>query len=178
MADIDIEAPADEGPALSNAIMALIADRAWQQVISSHEKFEASEGGTAEEVVTSIEIPALRKNSKVKITTLVTFTNSGTSKTMRYRYGGTGLDGTAIATAAFGTGSGGLDMRIICNQDDTSEQKCYAGTNGLGSSAVGIVTSTVDTSEPSTLYLTVQRQAGTDNFSIVGYFVEILYGQE
>jgi hypothetical protein len=178
MADIDIEAPADEGPALSNAIMALIADRAWQQVISSHEKFHASEGGTAEEVVTSIEIPALRKNSKVKISTFVTFNNSGTAKTLRYRYGGDGLDGTAIATSVFGTGSGGLDIRIIQNQGDTSLQKCYAGTNGIGSSSLGLVTSTIDTSEPSTVYLTVQRQSGTDSFTIDSYFVEILYGQE
>lgn len=134
----------------------------------------ASTNTTAEEVLATINIPALSAKSQIRIHAHFTCTNNANVKTVRARLGG--LSGTIFFNPAVTSVAAGEFWGVIANRNATNSQfgNVTAGQfHGLGASGAG-VTGAVDTSVATTLVLTSQKATGTDTLTLEWFLVEII----
>lgn len=145
----------------------------WYVLASSF--VSASVTGTLVETqLAAIAIPALGLNSVLRITTLWSYTNSANTKNLRVRFSGssgtTYFQSTATTTASF------YDQRIIANANSFSSQKGTLASPPTSASAQAIRTSTVDTSVPTTLYMSGLLTNTGETITLEGYLIELYHG--
>jgi len=119
-------------------------------------------GSTTETVVATFSLPALGANDRVSIDFQVTGTGTAGTKNWNIRLGGTGVNGTVVSnyaqTATLPAGRINLSFVNVASQ---SVQSGVNGGNGFGVSSTARA-GAVDTSVPTTVYLTLNKNTGAD----------------
>lgn len=140
-------------------------------------------GDTNEFALATIQIPAnsIGPNGSVRITQLITYTNSANTKTFRTRFGG--VSGTSYNTMAVTTTATGRYQSQIGNRNSTNSQVGFASGVGVGSTGAtwgfttgAVVTSAVDTTASVDIVLTGTNSNSGETVALEGYSVEICYG--
>jgi len=135
-------------------------------------------GDTSETLLASVTVPAnaMGANGRLVIDTLWSFTGSANSKTPRVRFSGAGgtvymshiiTSGTAV-TAHYET--------TISNRGATNSQVGggVSQFGGVGTSTAALVTSSVDTTAATTVYITGQLASAGETITLEAYEVRLL----
>lgn len=133
--------------------------------------------GTASETsLAAITIPAgaMGANGILRINALFSYTNSGNTKTLRFRFGN-GLSGTAFATSA-GTTVAAIRLETqIQNRNSASSQVAGIAGATIGGTSTANVTGTIDTTASQTLTISGQLANTGETITLESYIVELLY---
>jgi hypothetical protein len=136
----------------------------------------AHTGVTTETTLASIVIPAgsMGLNGRVRVTTLWTMTNSANNKVMRGRFNHA-TTGTTYLTSTQTTQNTFRHQFEIINRNSQSSQ-CGApgGLNAYGQTTGVLLTSAIDTSVETTIYLTGQLVNASETLTLEGYMVELI----
>jgi hypothetical protein len=132
---------------------------------------------TSETILATINIPAnsMGPNGIIRVTTIVTNTNSVDAKTARVRFGGIG--GTDYLGSAQTTQTNMHTYRLIQNRNSLSSQIGTASglSNVMAPTSVAPATSTVNTGADTTIVITGQLANAADTMTLESYFVELMY---
>jgi hypothetical protein len=114
---------------------------------------------TSETVLKTVTLPALAANSSIEIDTLLTWTNSANTKTLRIRLGG--LTGAIVGSFPVTTNASQQTKTIVRNVNNTAIQKIFSigASVGYGVSSQALTQTTANTSSPLTLVFTGQLDA-------------------
>ena len=137
-------------------------------------------GDTSETALVNVKIPGgyLGANGMVRITTLWTGTSSANNKSMKVRHaassGVTGNTYTSVSTTTSATSKYQTEFH---NRNSVSSQVggLSAGTGGWGTTSLGLISGTVDTSADSYINITGQLANGGETLTLEAYTVEVLY---
>ena len=143
-------------------------------VLGQAANYVASPTDTVENVILTVPLPAIGGGDwALELEALLSLTSSGNNKTIRWRAGGTGTDGTAFMAVVLTATATYEDRRIIRNRSAAAFNVGFPAASGigLGTSAGGVVSGTVDFSTAKNLYLTVQKATGAEVCDLQGYSV-------
>ena len=129
---------------------------------------------TAENILATVNIPALGVGDAVRCVFLVTFTNNSNLKTPRIRLGGIG--GTDFGPLSNWNTHQYLRWEIWFGNNGATNAQNGWGSGNTGDSSFrhrGPITATIDTSVATTLVITMQKATGTDTATLIGYEAEL-----
>lgn len=130
---------------------------------------------TNENTLATVTVPAraLGSNGAIRLKAFYTYTNSGNSKTLRIKFGGT----TFIAVARTSQQSSFFEV-TIANRNATNSQVAFGsyGTHGDNTLTTynSAATGAVDTTSAQSLTLTGQKASGAETITLEAYTVELL----
>jgi hypothetical protein len=130
---------------------------------------------TNENALVTLTIPAgtMLANDSLRIYTLWSQTNSGNTKTYRYRLGG--VSGTQFLSVAVTTVLTQPIERIIMNRGSVSSQiTANQGNTGWNTSSLAVQTGTVDMSVSQDLVISAQKATGTETVTLEAYCVLLI----
>ncbi len=133
-------------------------------------------GTTTETAAQNYTLPGnlMGLNGKLRIFTKWTLTNNANTKTLRFRFGGTGISGTALSDPQ-STSQTSLHVTAeIENRNSLSSQIGGNGTVNLTGSTNAWRTATVNTATDQLLAITAQLGVGTDSVTLESYQI-VLY---
>lgn len=157
-------------------VQATVGSAIWRhipRVLGTSGAALSCDGTTNENTLVSITLRAgsMGPNGALRVKTLWSFTNSGNSKNLRVRLGGTAfLDATQSANATY------QDRREIHNRNSQSSQVGWAAAataGGGGASASAATTAAIDTSAATTLAITGQKASAGETLTLESYLVEL-----
>lgn len=130
-------------------------------------------GDTATEVGVTIAVPPLAAGTIIRITTLWEMNNTAGAKAGRIRF--SGAAGTLYLSQAMASQAHVYDQRQIMCMTSAIQVGHTAGVGPFALSGSAPVTSTVDTSVATSLFLSVQHSgAATDWHMLTGGMVELI----
>jgi len=130
-------------------------------------------GDTNENTLATITIPAgaMGANGIVRITTVSSHTNSGNTKILRIKFGGTTYASISVTTTATHR-----QQTQIANRNSASSQiGSNTSASSFGASSGAAVTSSVDTASAVTVLITGQNGLGSETITLESYLVEVIY---
>lgn len=135
--------------------------------------------GTAETQLASISVPAglMGTNGKLRIRTWwKTPDGTGNNKTMRVRFGGSG--GTIYQSVVVTTTTGAyLECHVQSNNSASAQKNLSANSSGaVGTVAGSFITSTVDTTVATSVYISGITALSGEIITLAGYTVEFIPG--
>jgi len=136
-------------------------------------------GTLTETSLATVNLPAntIGANGQVRIRAYWTCTNSANSKTLRIRFGTTGISSTAIASNAVTTIASAMMLADVLNLNATNSQNTFAetarGSDGLVTTL--FATSAIDTTVSENFYFTGQLANTGETITLVGYSVEYAF---
>lgn len=157
--------PVHNPPASSTRVLA------QGNVASSHT------GNTTETTLAQVTIPAgsMGANGRLRITTIWSMTNSANNKTMRVRFNHATTGAAFMNQAQTTQATNRFQCEIINRNSQSSQLGGHAGgTGGWGVTTTAAITSTVDTSVDTTLYITAQLALGSETLTLESYLVELI----
>jgi len=133
-------------------------------------------GTTSETALVSVTIPAgsLGANGSIRITALLSYTNSANNKTIRVRFGDT-LSGTVFAQSTLTTTTATRLTLTIHNRNSAASQIGGLVNGSLGGTASANITGAIDTTASQTLTISGQLASSGENITLESYVVETLY---
>lgn len=149
-------------------------------LLASSNTASSVSSGTAEVQLASVVIPAgiMGTNGILRIRTLWVYTSSGNTKTLRVRFGGSG--GTIYGTATPTTTISSSGMTTIANNNSVSAQKGAPSNMNLtvpfGAVNNALITSAIDTTAATTVYISGQPASGGETITLESYTVELIPG--
>lgn len=159
---------------LSDALFPVVAGgaspAAWQ-VVAKVVVGAVCPVDVTEDILATINLPALAASDVVKITTFWSASASTAAKTLAAR-----LNGALIAQATMSAASGYVNQIIhLSNRNNTAIQMGNStAIGGVGAGTSAMFATAIDTSVPTVLTLTAQKVTGTDVLTLEGYIVERL----
>ena len=138
-------------------------------------------GTTTETALANIMIPGgiIGANGMVRITTLWTGTSNANSKTYRVRHSSSsGASGNTYTSVSGITTTPTYKIQTeFHNRNSVSSQVggLSSGTGGWGSTSLGLVTGTIDTSANSYINISGILADAADTLTLEAYTVEVLY---
>lgn len=131
---------------------------------------------TNENVLATVTVPAgsMGLNGRLRVTALLTLTNSANNKTVRVRLGGIG---GSIFTSPVMTTSASTRFQIeIANRGAANSQVGgqQLGTGGWGISGNVVATAAIDTSADTTVVITGQKASAGETITLESYLVELI----
>jgi len=135
--------------------------------------------GTAETQLASVAVPAgaMGLNGSLRITTFWTYTNSANNKTMRVRLGGAG--GTVYGNVVQTTSTNVQLTTTISNKGAANSQKAFSPSTATATTVPitgTAITSAIDTSAATTVYISGQTATGGETITLESYIVELIPG--
>lgn len=131
-------------------------------------------GNTNETQLAAVAIPPLGANDKLRITAFWKYTNSANNKILRVRF--SGASGTVYIGSTQTTSTGYQNQVIIANLNATNAQQAINAAAPFNTTQTSDLTSSVDTSVSTTLYLSGQLASSGETVTLVSYLVELLPG--
>lgn len=127
---------------------------------------------TAENVLVTINLPALGPNDAIRVSTLWSLTSSANNKTPRIRLGGAA--GTIYSGPTLTTSASVSLIILISNRGVANSQVGFAlaSNSGVGTANGAVVTSTLDTSTSQPLVISCQKALGSETMTLERYLVE------
>lgn len=142
-------------------------------VIAASAVAVATTGDTNENTLATITIPggAMGANGIVRITTVSSHTNSGNTKILRIKYGGTTFASLSVTTSV--TVRHTLN---IFNRNATNSQVGQSTSIAFGTSAGAATTASINTTAAVTILITGQNGLGSETITLESYLVEVIKG--
>lgn len=137
-------------------------------------------GDTFETALASITLPGGRMgpNGVLRITAVFSHTNSGNSKVLRYRLGGSGVSGSAMMGITTSSTTSVMTQRLIQNRNSEASQ--VAGPSGIassfGASNNAPATAAIDTSVDQAIVLSCVLADSGETITLESWLVEVAHG--
>lgn len=134
-------------------------------------------GTTSETALATATIPggALGPNGILRVTAIVSCTNSADDKTIRFRLGG--ISGSAFLGSVLTTSASYIVQRTIWNRNAENAQVSWAlNVGSFANTTAAIVTAAQDTSVDKDFVISGQLENAADTVSLEAYLIELLYG--
>lgn len=130
--------------------------------------------GVESAALATVTVPggSMGKNGRLRITSMWSYTNHASNKTLRIRFGGNlFLDAVVTTSAAV------QQSTIIRNNASASVQKAYAIANvgGFGSTTAAIKTDTINTNNDQTITFHAVLADTSHTVTLEDYMVEVLF---
>lgn len=136
-------------------------------------------GTLTETVLATINLPAntIGANGQGRIRTYWTNTNSANAKTLKIKFGTTGISSTSISASSITTFGAEMITADIQNLNATNSQNTYSegsrGTDGLVTTS--FATSAIDTTVSENFYITGTLANTGELITLTGYSVEYAF---
>jgi hypothetical protein len=136
-------------------------------------------GTASETVLATVNLPAntIGANGQIRIRTYWTNTNSVNNKTLRIRFGTTGISSTQILSSVITTFGAEMFTADLQNLNATNSQNIFAegsrGSDGLVTTALS--TAAIDTTVSENFYITGTLANTGETITLTGYSVEYAF---
>ena len=136
-------------------------------------------GTLTETALATINLPAntIGANGQIRIRTYWTNTNSANAKTLKIRFGTTGISSTSISSSSITTFGAEMITADTQNLNATNSQNTYSegsrGTDGLVTTS--FATSAIDTTVSENFYITGTLASSGELITLTGYSVEYAF---
>jgi hypothetical protein len=145
---------------------------------SSSAQVTAPANDTNENVLATVTVPAgaMGANGWIRVWATFGCTNSSNTKVCRVRLGSPSAN--SFATISVTTSLAEAFVAQVQNRSSESSQVIATATGsltGLGNVGTGVGTLSVDTSAETTLYITGQKNTGSETLTLERYVVELHY---
>lgn len=137
-------------------------------------------GTVSETVLATVSIPGgvMGSNGIIRVTSLWTYTNSGNTKTLTWRFGaaGAGTSGTAYMSTPVTTSSLFQETRLVRNITASTQKGASSGnpTGGIGVSSGAVVTSNINTGNAAEIAFTATLTNTGETITLESYIVELI----
>lgn len=159
------------------SFQAMCATLGTWRVLATSAVAASHTGNTTETALATIALPAgaMGPNGVLRVTGVITGTNSANNKTWRLRLGG-GV-GTEFASFALTTSGTGVLHRLISNRNNAASQVSMAlnSTNAFGNSTTAPATGAIDTASAQDIVISAQLANSSETVTLESYMVEVAY---
>jgi len=167
-------------PSNGGAMVPSVAPAPPVFVLMAKSNVAASVTGTlTETILATVNLPAntIGANGQVRIRTYWTTTNSANNKSLKVRFGTTGVSSTSISSSVITTFGTEMITVDVQNLNATNSQNAFQegsrGTDGLVTT--GFSTSAIDTTISENFYITGTLANTGETITLVGYSVEYAF---
>jgi Protein of unknown function (DUF2793) len=159
------------------SFQAMCATLGTWRVLAASAVAASHTGNTTETALATIALPAgaMGPNGVLRVTGVITGTNSANNKTWRLRLGGSG--GTEFASFGLTTNGTGVLHRLISNRNNAASQVSMAlnSTNAFGNSTTAPATGAIDTANAQDIVISGQLANASETVTLESYMVEVAY---
>lgn len=169
----------DQAQALADdtSFQAMCATLGTWRVLAASAVAASHTGNTTETALATIALPAgaMGPNGALRITAVLSYTNSANTKTLRFRLGG--ISGTAFADIPVTTTASLMTNRLIQNRNSQAAQVANAASapGGFGTSTASPPVGAVNTAIAQDIVISGQLASAGETVTLESYIVELAY---